>query len=250
MIDTSCFVGSWPFRALALADLTVLRARLQANGITHALVSPLESVLQRSAQVSNRLWAARLSGDEFFTFVPVLNPAQAGALDELDAWPQATAVRLLPGPHGYRLDDPATVELVRAAGDLGRTVIVQVRMIDQRMAHPDVVHREVTPDEVRDLAAACPGTRLVVAAARPAEIIAMLAEPRSGQVWCDLSHCEQPDVVRRLITAVGVDRLLCGTHAPVHVVEALGAKLVSADLTDAEAAALARENAAAAGLVG
>lgn len=248
MIDTSCFVGTWPFRTLSLADPDALRDRLQANGITRALVSPLEAVLQRSPQVANRVWAEQLAGDEVFTFVPVVNPAQPGAADELDAHPDAPAVRLLPGPHRYGLDDTSVVDVVRAAGERGRTVIVQVRMIDVRMAHPDVVHREVSVDEVRGLTAACPNTRIVVAGARPPEVINVL-EGRPERVWCELSHCEQPDVVRRLITAVGVEPLLCGTHAPVHVVEALPAKLAVADLTSDEATALARGNAVASGLV-
>jgi len=250
MIDVSCFVGPWPFRTLSLAEPEVLRDRLVANGITRALVSPLGAVLQRSAQVANRELAARVAGDEVFAFVPVVNPAQGEALAELDAYPDSPAVRLLPGPHGYALDDPAVVEFVRAAGDRGRTVIVQVRMIDVRMAHPDVVHRELTADEVRGLAAACPKTSIVVAGARPAELAAIFAEPRSERLWCELSHCEQPDVVRNLINSVGVDRLLCGTHAPVHVVEALPAKLFSADLSAEHQEALARGNARAAGLLG
>ncbi|HIT75203.1 MAG TPA: amidohydrolase family protein [Candidatus Avipropionibacterium avicola] len=230
IIDTAAFVGSWPFRPLPDSGPEALKARLQRAGIAHALVSPVETVLQRSPQTANRVWAARLADDPFFSFVPVADPAQAGAVQVLDQ-AEAPAVRLLPGPHGYGLDQAR--DLATEAGRRDVAVILQWRMIDVRMAHPDVVHRELTAPEVRSLAEACPDTRFLVAGARQPEVAAVLADGPAN-LWCELSTVESPNVVRRLIEAYGIDRLLCGTHAPIHVPEALAAKLAAADLSEGE----------------
>lgn len=246
IVDTSCFVGAWPFRLMPLADHEALRGRLRANGIGTALVSPLDAVLQRTPRATNLEWGARLAGDDLFQFVPVANPSQAGAEEVFDDWPDARAVRILPGPHGFTPEDAAG--LVAAAGERDRTVIVQWRVIDARMAHPDVAHREPTVDQLKVLASSCPRTRIVVAGARMAEITPLLAEQRDN-LWFEISNVEAPNAVRRMINSGGGERLLCGTQAPVHVIEALGAKLAAADLTMEEAAAIAHRNAAAAGLL-
>lgn len=246
IVDTSCFVGSWPFRVMPLADPEALRARLRANGIGRALVSPLDAVLQRTPRDTNLEWGARLAGDDLFQFVPVANPAQGGAEQVFDDWPEAPAVRILPGPHNHRAE--AAIDFVATAGERGRTVIVQVRVIDARMAHPDIEHREPAVDQLRTLASSCGDTSIVVAGARMPEITALLADG-APNLWFEISNVESPNAVRRMINSGGGERLLCGTQAPVHVVEALGAKLAAADLTDDEAAAIGHRNAAAAGLV-
>lgn len=247
IVDTSCFVGAWPFRIMPLADPEALRARLHANGIGRALVSPLEALLQRTPRVSNLEWGARLADDGMYEFVPVANPAQGGADKVFADWPEARAVRILPGPHNHRPE--TVVDFATAAGEHDRTVIVQVRMIDARMAHPDLEHREPTVDQLRTLASSCPRTRIVVAGARMPEVMTLLTDG-APNLWFEISNVESQNAVRRMINAGGGDQLLCGTQAPVHVVEALGAKLAAADLTEDEHAAVSYRNAVAAGLVG
>ena len=246
IVDASCFVGAWPFRNMPLADPEALRARLRANGVGRALVSPLDAVLQRTPRASNQEWGARLADDELFEFVPVANPAQSGAAQVFDDWPEVPAVRILPGPHGHQPEE--TIDFVGIAGERDRTVIVQVRVIDARMDHPDLEHREPTVEGLCTLASSCPGTRIVVAGARMPEIMGLQADGPTN-LWCEISNVEAPNAVRRMIDAGGGARLLCGTQAPVHVVEALGAKLAAADLDEGETAALSFRNAAAAGLI-
>lgn len=239
MYDVSAFVGHWPFRDLKYGDPDLLQRRLEQVGITHALVSPAETVLQRSPQVANRVWAERLAGNPWFSFVPVANPAQASASAVFDQTP-SVAIRLMPGPHGYGLDQAR--DLIAEAGERDIAVILQWRMIDVRMAHPDVVHRELTAAEIRRVSDAHPDTRFLVAGARHIEIEQVL-DPAPDNVWCDVSHAEAPAVLRRLITRHGVDHLVCGTHAPIHVPEALVPKLAASDLTTDELAAIGEGNA-------
>ncbi len=239
MYDTSAFVGQWPFRNLRYGDPELLQQRLERVGITHAFVSPAETVLQRSPQAANRRWADQLADNPWFSFVPVVNPAQSAAAAVFDQTPSA-AIRLMPGPHGYGLDRAR--ELIGEAGERDIAVILQWRMIDVRMAHPDVVHRELTAAEIRGVADAHPNTRFLVAGARPPEIDQVL-DGAPGNVWCDISHAEAPVVVRKLIASHGVVSLVCGTHAPIHVPEALVAKLAASDLTEDELAAIGEGNA-------
>lgn len=243
LVDVSCFVGSWPFRELPLSDPERLRNRLQANGVSHALVSPLEAVLHRSPRIANARWADRLAGDDFFTLVPVADPRLPGATGIFDDFPAARAIRVLPGAEQDRLG-----EFVAAAGEHDRTVIVQTRMIDARMDHPDLTHHEITGDTVRRLAADSPRTKIVVAGARMPEITALL-EDRPANLWCEVSCAETASLFRRLIDGFGADPLLCGTHAPIHVVEALSAKLAGAELTETERDAISYRNAVDAGVI-
>src|SRR5699024_12728559 len=106
--------------------------------------------------------------------------------------------------------------LVAAAGERDRTVIVQWRVIDARMAHPDVAHREPTVDQLQVLASSCPRTRIVVAGARMAEITPLLAEQRDN-LRLEISNVEAPNAVRRMINSGGEDRLLCGTQELIKI---------------------------------
>ncbi|MFX4273634.1 hypothetical protein ACQBAR_04125 [Propionibacteriaceae bacterium Y1685] len=245
LVDVAAFVGEWPFRRVPGTTPASLRSLQEKVGVTHVLVSPIQAMFQPVGHAENRYWATELADNPFFTFVPVLNPSLPGAEQELTQW--QGPVRLLPGAHDYALD--TMVDWVRAAGEQGSTVLVQVRMEDQRTAHHRFVLPEVSVDAIASVAEAAPDTRLVVVGARPPEIVAICHRTKPGQVWADFSQAEQLDLVRRLTDQVGAERLLVGSHAPIYVAEAIPAKLDVADLTDDELTAVRIGNARAAGLV-
>lgn len=246
-VDCSAFLGPWPFRTVPLTDAASLERGLRAVGVTHAWVSPTAAITEPSPAAANEAMVAEISGNDFFSPVPVLNPVRRG-LVELDRWTQGQsrvgAIRLLPGAHAYDLAQAG--DLVAAAADRDVAVVVQVRVRDPRLSHPRFVLPEPAAAEVIDLARAHPSARIVVAGVTAAEIRVLLA---SGQrLWCDLSHADGQDVVRHLVTEYGSARLLSGTHAPILVPEAMSARLADAIIADTDLHAIARANAAAAGL--
>ncbi len=227
-VDTSCFLGPWPFRTVPMTEAASLEAGLRAAGVTHAWVSPLAAMTQPSPGPTNQALLDDVGDNPFFSLVPVLNPLRRG-LAELDQWVAAgaRAVRLLPGPHGYDL--VVADDLIAAATARGILIMVQVRMRDRRVCHPSFIPPEPLVDEILDVVRAHPTARIIVAGANAGEIRQLLAS--DVRLRCETSFAETQDTLRHLVVDVGAERLLSGTHAPILVPEAMAGRLGDVELS-------------------
>lgn len=222
-VDFSAFLGHWPFREVPLTDAGSLEAGLREVGVTHAWVSPVAAITQPSPGPANQEMVEAVGGNTFFSPVPVLNPLRRGE-EELAFWARddrVKAIRLLPGAHGYSV--AAAGLLVSAAASVGIAVIVQMKVRDQRISHPSFILPEPAVVEILDLARSQPEATIIVAAANSAQIRELLSS--GARIWCETSHAESQDTLRHLVAEVGADRLLCGTHAPILVPQAMAARL-------------------------
>jgi predicted TIM-barrel fold metal-dependent hydrolase len=91
-----------------------------------------------------------------------------------------------------------------------------------------------------------PALRWIVAGGRFAEAQAIgSALPAGARVWLELSRVQGPiDGIPALCRSAGVDRLLFGTNAPLHVPEAAVMELADARLPAEDDAAVRYRNAA------
>lgn len=213
--DAAAYLGDWPFRNLGgtVRDLTRMMA---ANGITHALVSPLQGFFYRDPAPANARLLRDLRGRDNLFAAPILSPYLANSREQvarLSAHPQVRAIRLAPGFHGY---EPALARpLVEAAAAHRLPVIVQTKFQDRRH-HPSVSHMpEVPLGQVLDLAASLPRARLVVAAAHFVELAREAERIRAlPNLWLDLSHLDGLECIARSAQAVGARKLLFATCWP------------------------------------
>lgn len=246
MIDINAYAGPWPFRALPAASPAELAALLQDAGIARALVSPLEALFYEDPQVANERLAATLPPGELLMLCAALSPAVSGwrqSLQEAQAM-GARAVKLHPNYHAYEADLPEAVALLQAAGEAGLPVLIQLRMQDTRAMHPLCQVPDVPVADAVAAAGAAPQTRVILGGIRYGELLAHAQETAVlPNLWFDLSQVEHSDGLRQAVDAVGADRLLLGTHAPLFNLASPMYKLAEGMLTPEERAAITRENA-------
>lgn len=236
MLDASAFVGPWAFTDGQGETLGALARALAATGIAGAAISPARAVLAPEPMAANRQLLATLrrwDGARFhFWPVPIIDPL-------LPSWREhlaeccargggvIRAVKIVPNYHCYALEDPAmdalAAELVRR--DL--VLCVQARMVDERAQHPLMMAPGVEPARVARLAATHPKLAVVVCGPYLAELAALALQPN---IHAELSFVESGYLLRDALAHFGVDRLLLGTHAPLHYPAPAVAKLRSDDL--------------------
>jgi len=230
MIDVSCFAGPGPLVRSRYSTLSAVEAHLRRAGVVRAAVSPMAGLFG-PAPIG--------AVPEFFRPVPIVAPGSR--LDALDC----VAVRISPGSHGYRASEAAGLK--EACGELGLTLILQMRIADPRNLPADLELGEVAVEDALALAAAAPAVPMVVAGARAGELPAILGESPDS-VLADVSLAEEPDVLRRAVAAHGAHRLLIGTHTPFLTPVAAAQKLTAARLAPREHEMVSRGNAERLGL--
>ena len=248
MRDASAFLGTWPFAGGSPPTLTELLGEYRAVGIDAAALSPVEAVLQPEPMAANlRLFTPIERGARTAVAVwavPIINPTLPGWEQHLATCrrvggERVRAIKIVPGYHDYALDHPALDQLARACLDHGLGLCVQVRMEDERMHHGRMHVPRVEPAAVVALAQRCPTLAILVCGSYMAE----LASYRDTlTIRAELSFVESgmllPDALRQL----GADRLLVGTHTPIHMIAPNAAKLSSDVLDAATTARLGSEN--------
>ncbi|MCS6862080.1 MAG: amidohydrolase [Abditibacteriales bacterium] len=259
MIDVNAYRDSYPFRPGVLAlefDLTY-RGFEGSLAVVSLLVSPLRAIFWEEPQTANEYAHAdirsyqqkRAAGAEIPNqlLVAVINPTLRNwerSLEQSHKELGAVAIKLHPNYHTYHLTDSAARELLRACGEKGLPVIVQMRMQDTRSHHPLMQVPDVDINEVLEAAAATPQTTFVIGGIKWGEASSKANDINAlPNVWLDISQCEVADVLRRLIRLFGAGKLLFGTHAPLFYIKSALLKLEEARLTAEERELITERNA-------
>ena len=153
-------------------------------------------------------------------------------------------VRLHPGYHGYRLDDPAFARLLRLAAEKGLVVELALLMEDERMMHPLLRAPAVDPAPLPALLKEVPRLRLVLLNAlgklRGESLSRLLA---AGEVYVEISMLEGAAGLENLLREVPPGRVLFGSHSPLFYFESAALKLKESALSEADLAAIRSGNA-------
>lgn len=247
LFDVSAWTGIWPFTAVRQTTLRDLVTQLRTVGVTGALVSPLNAVLGPDPMLANADLLAEvnaLATDFLLRIAPILDPTLPGwerDLAELAAQEIVAAVRIVPNYHGYEVDGEAARSLAAAVTAAGLPVVVQLRVLDERAHHPLMKVPAVPVASVTTLAASVPDGTFVLAGVFQAELAAVADRPN---VLVEVSSVESGDALGNAIAALGAERLLLGTHAPVYEPAVAVAKVRHGGVSAAMQQAIGWENAA------
>jgi predicted TIM-barrel fold metal-dependent hydrolase len=236
MIDTSAFLGRWPFRFLPQQPLSVRQRPWKRSGMTQVWVSPLESVFLTDPMPCNEALAKTVRTSRFFIFVAGLNPSLATWRRDAEycvARLRARALKLWPNYHDYSLHQPRVGELARWAQEHDVPLCIQLRMQDERN-HPAIcVVPGVSAASLAQLAKQHPGTRFLACGVYKNELAALAV---ASNVWVELSFLESGNTLSDAIQTFDFRRLVFGSHAPLHCLQ--GSAKVPDDSDDVPAAAL------------
>lgn len=248
IIDCNANLGNWPFRRTSYNDPESLLERIGRVGIERAWVTLLDAVMYKNVHAGNAPLAEMVADYDALLPVATINPAWPAWEKDLSECAGALGfrgVRVNPNYHGWVLGDAVFGELLTAAGDLGLFVEIAVRMTDERHHHPLVMVPPVDVSALPAAAAAHPTVPIVVANAKNGEAAALASSgDLSANVHFEMSHIESVNGVKTIADAVGVGRVLFGTHAPYYYPESAHLKVFTeSELSAAEIAAITHENA-------
>jgi predicted TIM-barrel fold metal-dependent hydrolase len=225
LIDVSVFGGSWPFRAHARRTPEQLKAYLTARGVGQAWLASASAVFYPDPMAGNEELFAETGEEPFFIKVAVIDVTLATWERDLTNCFErlgCLAVKLFPNYHGYGLDDPRVLRLVALCRERRAPVCIQVRMMDERGHHTLMKVPAVPVEQVVALAQRAPGARFLVCGAYQGELHRLR---EAGNVWADLSFVESGHTLRVAVNALGAQRLVFGSHTPLHSFGAGAAKL-------------------------
>ena len=133
-MDFNGFVGNWPFfrvRYNTVEKLAQLHARC---GIEGGIVSSLEAIFYQDPYEAELQLAKQLEGTPYLHAL-TLNPMLPGWEDDLKRAVRdlgIKVVRMLPGFHGYTLQDPVMKTVAARLREYGLMLILTLRMRDER----------------------------------------------------------------------------------------------------------------------
>lgn len=244
-IDTTAFIGQWPWRLQVSADAASLGALADRLGLGSLWVSHLASVFGFDTRSGNEALFEAVEADDRLVPFAILDPVEPTASKEL-AWAVANGargVRLTPGYHGYQLSDPCAAELVAAVGEAGLPLHVCARLDDERLRQRRFLADDVPLHELAELVRAHPGQPMVLSGLKASEwneVHAHLGATDLSGVVVDLWFVNGPVGV---IAQLDADRYAYGSATPVQSPMATAAQLATAPLPADDLHNLCRGNA-------
>ncbi len=247
LIDTTAFVGDYPFRGFGSTSPQTLKERAGQYGVGQAIVSSFQELFwENNFDATTRL-ADELRGDDFFIHFAVVNPTYPGQLKALPELVEQTGIqglRLLPNYHNYRLWDTGALELFQLAAQLDLPVQIIREIQDQRMHWMHTVPPVSNADFDWLFSALgsqeLPACRLLLSALPFAELTRLASVLRDATtVWADLSRVRGPVfAVEKLVNDHKLERLVYGTLWPIQVMAATYSQVEDAAITDEQRAAI------------
>lgn len=249
LVDTHVTLDRWPFRRIVGDAPEKLAEQLRTEGVERAWASSFEGVFQRDLEgVHERLaQTCRTTGDGLFEPIGVLNP-------RLPDWRTDVAriidkhrfrgVRLYPGYHGYRLDDPLFAELLDVLAAAKLFVQLAVMIEDERTQSHLARAAPVALGPLADLMHARPGLRLqLLNPFRGNSLDLIAATVAAGDVYVDVANLEGVGGLENVLQKLPLERVLFGSHAPFFYFVAARLKLRESPLTEDQRSAIAHRNA-------
>ena len=249
IVDTNVYLSRWPLRRLPGDEPAALISKLRERNVASAWVGSFDALLHRDiAGVNIRLaQACRDHGQGLLVPFGTVNPKlpdwreDVRRCHELHKMP---GIRLHPNYHGYKLDDPAFVELLRLASE--RRLIIQLAlcMEDTRTQSPLM---RVPVVDLRPLANAVksvPGLRLeLLNCTHRIDQNDYAAVIGAGDVYMDISMVEGVAGLACLAPEVPISRVMFGSYYPFFYFESAALKVQESGLDEDPVKAICEANA-------
>ncbi|HTL53922.1 MAG TPA: amidohydrolase family protein [Planctomycetota bacterium] len=247
LVDVNAWFGPYPSGRHFPGTVARLEKALIEAGVTTAHVAPTEAIFGHEPAEDCLRLAGQLEGSTRLKTALCLRanqPVDVRRLPELVQKTGARILHLLPAYHGYAVDAPCVVELVKFARELGLLCAVHVRLEDRRCTDPRLLTEDVPLDALVRLAKAVEPLPLLALNAFGPDSRQLLKD--SSNILCDLSMIESgntlPDQCKELPAEQVYPRLVFGSHASFLYPWSVAAKLTSPLLDAAQREALAAGN--------
>lgn len=246
-IDTTCFVGQWPYRLAAAADADDLRAHAERLGLRSVWVSHLASLFGFDTRSGNEAVLAACADDPLFRVFATIDPREASWRDDLDDAVDSGAlgVRVAPGFHRY--DVAALRPVLDQCVQRALPLQLIARLDDARVRHPLSPAVDLELHRIADLVRDAPAHPLLISGLNRAdwtELNRHLGDAAPAWLRLDLWHVNGPTHVADLL-GDDPERWVFGSGFPVQSPEATALQLAASALSPAALRAITSGNAAA-----
>jgi predicted TIM-barrel fold metal-dependent hydrolase len=247
LIDTNVWLGQWPIRRLVLDNPVALVAKLGEHGVTRAWASSFDGILHKDIGAVNARLAEECRRYQMFEPIGIVNPTLPRWEADVEACVlqhRMRGLRLIPGYHDYKLDDPRFAELLKLA--TAHKLAVQIALIleDERTQNPVLRVPPVDISPLPTLLNATPGARVMllnwihITAGKPV----LMTLQKTGVLF-DIAMLEGIAGLETAIADSSVERLCFGSYAPAYYFESAKLKLRESALTDAQLDVISHTNA-------
>ncbi|WP_221929994.1 amidohydrolase family protein [Fodinibius sediminis] len=192
-------------------------------GVELSIISNLNGIFYKNTQKANEELYNEINSRNAFRdrFIPfaVINPIYNGWEDDFktcrDQY-KMKGIRLYPKYHGYNLDNPACIELVKMARDNGLPVSLCLRMVDSRTSSWNDIEEEWALSDVMPLIREVPDAKYMIVnvannTSLDEEETALL---KQADVVMDTSGRGLNNIVG-LLETYGEEKFVFGTHSPI-----------------------------------
>lgn len=247
LIDCNASVGHWPFKQLQYSTCETLLGRMNQFGVDASVVSNLNGIFYKNTQPANEELYAEIQSkkqyrDRFIPFA-VINPIFNGWRHDLEV--SATklgmrGIRLYPLYHGYDLENPACIELVKSARDRDLPIALTLRMVDSRVSSWLDIEKEWALKDVMPIIKAVPDAKyLILNVANGIQVgEAETQLLKKANVILDTSG-RGIATLPQLLQTYSPEKFAFGTHSPI--LDYLSGLLRIESMTNAEADAKTKE---------
>ncbi|MFB8188983.1 hypothetical protein ACFC14_06630 [Microbacterium sp. NPDC055988] len=246
-IDTTCFLGQWPYRLSAAADADALRAHADRLGLHSVWVSHLASLFGFDTRTGNEAVLAACADDPLFRVFATIDPRESTWREELDDAVSAGALGVRVAPGFHRCEVSAVRPVLDACADRGLPVQLIARLDDARVRHPFSPAVDLEVHRIADLVRESPAHPLLLSGLNRADWIALnrhLGDAAPEWLRLDLWHVNGPTAVA---DSLGDDpeRWMFGSAFPVQAPEATALQLAASALSPSALRTITSGNATA-----
>jgi predicted TIM-barrel fold metal-dependent hydrolase len=223
LVDINAWIGHWPFKQLKYNHCASLLERMDTYGVDLSMVSNLNGIFYKNTQLANEELSEEIRTEKRFhdRFIPfaIINPIYAGWKDDLDRSIHELGmrgIRLFPLYHDYELTDPACIELVSMARDLGVPVALTTRIVDRRQRSWMDIDREWDLRDVIPVIREVPDAKyMILNIANSMRVDDEETELiRQADLLMDTSG-RSMNTLPELLGTFGVEKFAFGTHSPI-----------------------------------
>jgi len=250
-VDVNVSLSHWPCRRLPL-DVTEKLVRYMAmKGVTQAWAGTFEAILHNDLASANQRLADECgSADINNLLLPMgaINVTLPGWEDDLKRCHEnhgMRGIRLVPGYHGYSLDDARLRQLLELVDEYHMLVQIAVRLEDPRTQHRLLSVKDVDLKPLLTLVADHSKVPIVLLNALSSGNLELHSQlVMAGRIYFDLSTLEGLAGLERQLQSLPAERILFGSHSPFFVFESAEFKLKESALPAPIIAQIDHENAA------
>ena len=245
-IDVNCLFGNWPFRKMyhgTLADLEQVHAE---NNFCGGYISSLQSIFYNDPVEAEEELSESIQGTDYkqiFTINPTLPSFASNIADAIEKF-HIVGVRIYPGYHQFRLDDPCMKQLYEILRQFNLPLYVTVRMEDERLNYM-VTPRIVTIDELCNLPDAMPDINILYTNILTGEAVKMKNSINlKPNVFIDTSCLKAPTgCLEFILEQIDDSKILYGSAYSFYCLQSTLIQVERAQISEASKVKILAENA-------